>query len=318
MQSAPLLARLLPMLLAIGVGVLIVTQARLNSEIVALGLAPASAALLTFGTGMTVTVVLTALVPRLRLGLGQLRRQLSAGRAGGLAWWYLLGGLGGAFFVTTQGVAGPVIGVAVFSVAVVAGQTSNSLLVDRLGLGPAGVLVVTGPRVAGALLAVVGVAVASWQQLSGGALGLVLLTVLAGGMTAWQQAVNGRVALAAGHVWIAGLVNFLVGFLVLLVVSLILTRWPDPDALRWWMPLAGLCGLSFIVLGAWVVRRLGVLLMLLFVVAGQVFGGIAITLWWPVGDGSVSVAVWCGAFLTLAAAGLAGWRRAPAPDRSHF
>nr|WP_246868878.1 DMT family transporter [Saccharopolyspora sp. ASAGF58] len=38
----------------------------------------------------------------------------------------------------TQGMAATALGVAMFTVAVVAGQISSGLVVDRLGLGPAG------------------------------------------------------------------------------------------------------------------------------------------------------------------------------------
>ena len=54
----------------------------------------------------------------------------------------------------------PSLGVAVFTVAVVAGQSSNSLIVDRMGLGPAGKQAITRSRVISAVLAVVAVTVA--------------------------------------------------------------------------------------------------------------------------------------------------------------
>lgn len=47
----------------------------------------------------------------------------------------------------------PLIGVTIFSVAVVGGQTLSALAVDRFGLGPVGVQTVTGLRVVAALVA---------------------------------------------------------------------------------------------------------------------------------------------------------------------
>ena len=46
------------------------------------------------------------------------------------------GGLGGAMYVASQSITVATLGVALFTVCIVAGQTGNSLLVDRLGLGP--------------------------------------------------------------------------------------------------------------------------------------------------------------------------------------
>jgi transporter family-2 protein len=48
----------------------------------------------------------------------------------------MLGGVGGAMFVAAQGLVVPTLG-ALFTVAVVAGQTGNSLVADRLGWAPA-------------------------------------------------------------------------------------------------------------------------------------------------------------------------------------
>ena len=55
-------------------------------------------------------------------------------------------------------------GVTVFTVAVVAGQVSGSLFVDRAGLGPAGHMPLSIRRVLAAGLALLAVAVAGWNQ----------------------------------------------------------------------------------------------------------------------------------------------------------
>ena len=75
----------------------------------------------------------------------------SAIRNGGLRWWQLLGGLGGALFVASQSITVATLGVALFTVCVVAGQTGNSLVVDQLGLGPAGVQQLTIARAGAAV-----------------------------------------------------------------------------------------------------------------------------------------------------------------------
>ena len=83
-------------------------------------------------------------MPSIRAGVV---RVPGAVRSGELAWWQVLGGILGGFFVGVQTAAVPVLGVAVFTVAVVAGQSSNSLVVDRVGLGPAGKQAITPRRV---------------------------------------------------------------------------------------------------------------------------------------------------------------------------
>ena len=50
----------------------------------------------------------------------------------------MLGGLFGAFLVATQGLTVGTIGVALFSVAITAGQASSGLIVDHFGIGPSG------------------------------------------------------------------------------------------------------------------------------------------------------------------------------------
>ena len=54
-------------------------------------------------------------------------------RVGRLRWCQLRGGFGGAIFVASQSVTVSTLGVAMFTVCIVAGQTGISLLVDRLG-----------------------------------------------------------------------------------------------------------------------------------------------------------------------------------------
>ena len=74
-------------------------------------------------------------------------------RDGRLHWWQLLGGIAGASFVASQALTTPLIGVAPFMVAFVAGQTVGGLGVDALGLGPAGRQRATLARIAGTGLA---------------------------------------------------------------------------------------------------------------------------------------------------------------------
>src|SRR5690606_10049636 len=137
-------------------------QSRINGELATRLGNSAEAAVVSFGGGLLALCLLLAVVPSMRVGL---RRIPAAVRAGRLRRWELLGGVGGGAFVAVQTFAVPVIGVALFTVSGVAGQTAASLYVDRAGLGPAGRQRVTTTRVVAAVLAVVAVMVSVSDKL---------------------------------------------------------------------------------------------------------------------------------------------------------
>ena len=135
---------------AVIVGVLTALQARINGQ---LGLRLGDgfvAAAISFGSGLVLLIVLSAILPAGRRGFGRLRAGI---RDRTIPWWMLAGGVAGAFTVATQGLAVAVIGVSLFTVGVVAGQTISGLVLDRAGYGPAGVVAITVPRLIGGLLA---------------------------------------------------------------------------------------------------------------------------------------------------------------------
>lgn len=266
----------------VGIGALVAVQSQVNGELaqrLGSGLrAAAAGAVVSFGTGLVALLLAVAVLPAPRAGLVRLVR---AARAGDLRPAQLLGGTAGALLVASQGLTVGTIGVALFTVAVVAGQTSSALLVDRFGLGPSGPRAVTAGRVLGAVVTVAAVLLAAGGRLTGpealstAALALAVVPLLAGAGTSWQQAVNGRVSGVAGPV-AASLNNFLVGIVVLVVllgVSLLLPgdlRVPPSPADAWWLYTGGLIGVAFIAAAAAVVRVHGVLVLGLCVVAGQV------------------------------------------------
>ncbi|WP_336923968.1 DMT family transporter [Aquipuribacter sp. SD81] len=293
--------------------------AGLASERVAAGL---DTAILSFGIGLAVVTTGALLTPRGRRGLRAVGSSLRHGR---LRWWQLLGGAGGATLVTSQGVAVPALGVAVFTVTIVAGVTVAGLVVDRVGLSPNGVRPWTPRRVLGALLAVGGVTLSVSGGLGegGGApvlalVGALLLAFVAGSLTAAQQAVNGHVAVHAGSPWVAGVVNFTVGLTTLVLARLVLvgTARPalPPPAEQWWLYLSGPIGVSFIVLAALLVRTLGVLVLGLGNTAGQLVGSIALDELFPTAAGRPGAVELVAAVVIFAAVALAASRprrRAP-------
>lgn len=290
-------------------------QSRINGTLAAELHSGFAAAVISFGTGLLVLVLVVLVSGVARRALAGVIARL---RDGGLRWWECLGGAGGGFYVATQGLTVGALGVAAFTVAVVAGQSVSSLAVDRLGLAPGGVRLLTMARVAGPVLTVVAVSVAmSGQGGSTTMLALAVLPFLAGTLQSVQQAFNGRVRAAvehparsgAGHGPAAGVVaatflNFVVGTLALLVAfaaSVAVQGWPDgtlPSDL--WLYTGGLIGIVFIGVSAAVVHRIGVLLLGLGMIAGQVVGALVIDVVAP-DAAPPGLATYVGAALTLVA-----------------
>ncbi|SCF33440.1 transporter family-2 protein [Micromonospora matsumotoense] len=301
--------------LATVAGVGVAVQSRINGELgvrLADGIA---AAVVSFGLGLLVLLVLVPALPGGRRGLAELRGSL---RSGALRPWQLLGGVCGAFLVATQGLTIGVLGVAVFTVAVVAGQSASSLAVDRAGIGPGGRQPVTVARLAGAVLTVLAVLLAVGDRLGNpGALVLALLPLLAGLGLAWQQAVNGLVRAASGSALTATLVNFAVGTAALLVAFgvEVAVRGGPGGALPTepWLYLGGPIGIVFITVAAALVRFTGVLLLGLATIAGQVVGAVVLDVVLPTAASHPGPATLAGAALTLIAVLVAAL--GPAPRR---
>ena len=266
------------------------------------------AALISFGVGTVLLVVSITMLPAARAGFPRLGEAIRAGR---LRPWQCLGGACGAFLVTTQGLTVAILGVAVFTVAVVAGQVVNSLVVDRAGLGPGAAQPITVPRAAGAGLAVVAVVVAVSDHTSvdgAGGLWWALLPALAGVGLAWQLAVNGRVRVAAGHVMVPTLVNFGVGTVALLfaaTVDVLVRGWPAEPPGQWWLYLGGPLGIGAVLSAVIAVRLTGVLLLGLSSVAGQLLGAVLLDLLAPTNGGHLSATSLIGTAITMLAVAIA-------------
>lgn len=290
---------------AVSAGVGLAAQARLNGELGARIGDGVAASLASTTAGMA---VLLALVPALPAGRRGLKSVGAALRTGGLRWWHCCGGVGGALFVASQGISVGALGVAVFTVAIVAGSAVGGLVADRWGVGPGGRHRVTYARVGGALACVAAVAVAVSDRLGGrGTVVLVVLPLLAGIAVATQSALNGRVGAAARSPWPATLVSFVVAELTLAVVVLvgIAVRGAPVDRLppEPWLYAAGLIGIGVIATAARVVGQVGVLVFSLASVAGQLLGALALDA--LTGGPTPTVAIWLGTAVTFAAVALA-------------
>jgi transporter family-2 protein len=294
---------------AVGIGAAVAVQARINGELGQRIDDGVVAALLSFLSGLLLLTLLAAARPSMRRGLG---RVIAAVRRRTLRPYQLLGGICGAFLVACQGLTVAAIGVAVFTVAVVAGQTASGLLVDRAGVGPGEPRPVSPRRIAGAILALTAVVLAVSDRLGAPqALWLVLLPALAGVGTAWQQAVNGRVGAAArdGGPALAGMlpaamVNFVVGTVALALVTAVeiaIHGWPEPLPAQPWLYLGGALGVLFIGAAAVIVPITGVLLLGLGTVAGQLIGALLLDLFLPAAGDQLTATTLIGTALTLVA-----------------
>lgn len=263
------------------------------------------AAVVSFGSGLVVLTVMLAVIAPMRAGLVAVVQAIRSGR---LPLWQVLGGTLGGIFVAVQSTTVPVIGVAVFAVAVVAGQSTNSLVVDAIGLGPAGRQPLTARRVVAAVVAVVAVSISVLDRVTSGTFSTwaVALAFVAGVLIAVQAAINGRVAVIARQPLTPTWTNF-AGGTVLLVVLLLGTAAsghggfaPLPGG-PWWIYLGGLIGIAFIVTAAWVVPIVGVLLFALLSIAGQLTGALLLDVLMPAPGTQVSGFLVGGIALALVA-----------------
>jgi transporter family-2 protein len=265
---------------AVTCGVLMATQSRINGEFGRRIGDGFTAAAISFSIGLVIVAVIALLMPTARHGA---RTAIEKTRTGGLPFWMLFAGVGGAIFVLSQGLASALVGVSLFTVAFIGGQTVSGLVVDRVGIGPGGRRYFTVRRVLGAAIAFGTVVWAVSTHLDPGIpLWLLILPVISGVVQAVQQAANGRVAAAAESAVSSTLFNFIAGTAVLIAIALVHAAIAGgfPSALPpdWWLYLGGPLGVAFIFGLATAVRTTGVLLLGLCSITGQLLGSIAIDL----------------------------------------
>lgn len=294
-------------------GVALAGQGRVNGELGHQLHDGLFAALISTATGSFLLLTAVPILPAARAGVGRLREAL---RTRALRPWHLLGGMCGAFFVTTQGLTVSILGVAVFTIAVVAGQTVSGLALDRSGIGPGEPRPITLPRALGALLAVIAVIISVSDHgaiTSSGGLWWAVLPAVAGLGIAWQTAMNGQVRVAAENVVVPTLVNFLIGTSSLVlasVVDVVVRGWPATPPGQWWLYLGGPLGICAILTAVTAVRVTGVLLLGMASVAGQLIGAVLLDVFAPTAGG-LSVTSVIGIAVTMVAVGIAAIRVGP-------
>jgi transporter family-2 protein len=266
-------------------GVLIALQARANGELShQLDNAP-QAALVSFSSGLFFVAIYALFSRQIKAGIKRLRTAVSNGEIP--AWRLLAGALGGSFVAIQTSVV-PLIGVAVYSVASIAGQTATSLLVDRIGFTGGGPKLISPRRVTAAAITVFAVLVSVVDKIEAHSFSFfaVALAVIAGALVGVQRALNGQINEHSRNSYTTSLLNFITGtsFLVIFILLLVLLGkielQPLPNG-PWWIYTGGVIGVIYIAATSLIVQHLGVLTFTLFSVGGQLFGSLLLDLYAP-------------------------------------
>ena len=311
--------------LAVAAGLTLPLQARINGELGQRLQDPLLAGLFSFGGAALVMAAATLVIPSGRTAFVKL---LADTRQRSIPWYFHAAGLIGAYFIFAQTSFVASVGIAIYTVAVVTGQTVSGLAVDRIGLGPGGKRAITALRVLGVLLTVCAVFWAVSPRISGSPDPIAMLVplalvVLAGVLMTFQHAVNGRIAAHVRSPIPGTLVNYVVGSLALALIwtlKLVLTGGLPTLPTEPWLYAGGVLGCINLVLSALLIRRIGVLLTGLSMIAGQLIGALLMDWLLPVAGSVIYPQTVFGTLLTLAAivvAALPGstlrgfWRRGP-------
>ena len=308
-------------LLAALSGAMIALQARANGELSHRLDNGLQAALVSFGSGLLIIFVITLFNSTIKEGIKNLRTAVVNKE---IARWKLFAGALGGSFVAIQTQIVPLIGVAIYSVASIAGQTAMSLVVDRIGLTGGGKKLISPRRVLAAVLTVLAVLVSVWDRIDANDLSMFAVTAggIAGAIVGIQRALNGQINEYSHQSFTTSLLNFITGtsfLLILIVAGLILGRnelSPLPSG-PWWIYTGGVIGVIYIAFTSTIVQHLGVLTFTLFSVGGQLVGSLIIDLVSPTDGVSVSAYLVTGIVMTYAGviAGGVGSSRVKKPQK---
>jgi transporter family-2 protein len=296
----------LSLILALFCGAGVALQSRVNGE---LGLELNDgyfAAVISFGSGLIIISIALAISRGARDGV---RRVRTAIRTREMPWWHVLGGLGGGLFVLSQGLTVGLIGVALFTVAAVAGQTISGLVIDARGIGTVAPKPITIVRIVGSAVALVAVGISVGPQLQGNVPFVVLIApFVVGLLLGMQQALNGQVKTLARSTITATWFNFVAGTALLLIfalVNLAIAGWPKSFPSNPALYIGGIVGVLFIAGFAYVIPILGVLLQSLAAVAGQLLMSLLLAVIAPTNTVGLAVTTIVGTILTLAGVAIA-------------
>ena len=290
-------------LLAALSGILISLQARANGELSLRLNNGLQAAFISFSSGLLLIAIISLFNPAIKNGAKRLR---AAVKAKEIAPWTLFAGALGGAFVAVQTQIVPLIGVAIYSVASIAGQSATSLLVDRIGLTGGGKKAITPRRIAAAVVTVLAVLVSVLDRIETKDLSFIAVAFagLAGAIVGIQRAMNGLINEHSQQSFTTSLLNFIMGSSALGIVLLTAVALGKVDFVAlpagpWWIYMGGTIGVIYIAFTSTIVQHLGVLTFTLFSTGGQLVGALLIDIISPTQGVSVSAYLISGIVMTF-------------------
>ena len=283
-------------------GVLIVVQSRINGELSLLMGDSLEAALVSFSTGLIFIILISLVRADIRAGYQDI---FKASKLKQLPSWRLGAGVLGASFVAVSTHVVPIAGVALFTVASLAGQTVISLWVDHIGVAGGAKTLITKQRIISAFITVSAVIVSAWDRfaMSDFSVLAITLALLAGSVVGIQRALNGQINSFSKNSFATSQLNFITGTAFLLLLLLLRSAFTDHSIMNltsgpWWVFLGGSIGVIYIAFTALAVQHLGVLEFTLFSVGGMLIGSLLLDVFVPTEGTQISPYLITGIFLT--------------------
>lgn len=299
-------------LLAALSGILIAAQSRVNGGLsTALGNST-EAAVYSFSSGFLVLNIIALANPKVRHGI---RRIIQGVKSGALPVWRLSAGIMGGIFVAIQTFTVPIIGVALLSVVMIAGQTLASLIVDQIGITGGGKQPITMRRVLAAVITIIAVFVAVWEEIQLANISPIpVVVVFVGGfMIGVQRALNGQINDISGQSFSTTWLNFFMGTSTLLILLIINTARGNEivglPTSPWWIYWGGTIGVLYIASSSVIVAKIGVLSFTLFATGGQLIGSLIFDLFSPPENVKVGMNLVVGILITYIGVLVGGLRK---------
>jgi len=287
---------------AVLIGVVVAIQSRVNGQLSVDLNSGLAAALISFLTGWSVLFILVFSIKKERAGLFLIFKEIKSKQ---LTWWEVAGGILGGCFVAVQSITVPQIGVALFTISVVAGQTVSSLFVDKAGLSSSGKQKITTARTLGALATLIAVFIAVYPDLTNSEFRFLPLSMAltVGVFASIQQGLNGRVNAVAKRPLATAWLNFATGAVVVVIalsINLASGAKIAPLPNDFWVYTGGSLGFIFVAVSAYIIQHLGVLNFVILNIAGQLAGAVAIDWVAPAKAGSLNGYLIFGTGMTIA------------------
>ncbi len=287
-------------------GSFMAVQARVNSGLgqeIGSGIL---AALVSFSIGLLIISVATLASSKNRAALSF---TVAKFKDSSIPLWLSIAGMLGGIYVIMQGVVAGLIGVALFSIGVVAGSALSALVLDGNGLLGLTKRKIGLTRLAGTVLALSGLVVAS--DLANYSFSpLILLPFAAGIGIGFQQAMNGLFGKLAQSAIVPTFFNFIAGTVFIALALLTVegfsfpANWPTNPLLY----LGGVVGVIFIFMQVVVLPKIGALSMGIAMLVGQLSGSVLLDLLVPIADRAVTISTLLGIVLAMLGAALVARR----------